>query len=389
MKNTLEHISFRRKWTLDEKTAHLLGQCYAYVNSIVNVPLRPDYHRQLLGVSLKKGALATTAIEGNTMTLEELELIHSGKKLQPSREYQQREVENVLAAFNIILDELVLKKSPSIITPELIKRFNEMVGKDIGETFGGDPGQFRRKNVVVGVVYRPPSFELVEKYVLDLCNWLFREFHYDREQNFDEAAIEAIVAHVYIAWIHPFADGNGRTGRLLEFYLLMRAGVPSIASHILSNHYNETRPVYYKQLEQASETGNLSAFIQYALEGFRDGLEQTIKVIHQEQTELTWNNYVHDLTEKFEGKTVKTLRRLRQLAYHIPSNRFYSPDEIVIITAKISEEYRKLNPISLRRDLDFLVERKLLITEKGKYRANHELLLNFMPEISASLQRHY
>ena len=369
--------------------AHLLGQCYAYVNAMLNIPLKPDYHQQLLVVSLKKGALATTAIEGNTMTWEELESIHNGKKLQPSREYQQREVENVLGAFNFILDELVLKKSPSIITPELIKRFNEMAGKDIGEAFGGNPGQFRRKNVVVGAVYRPPSFEKVEKFVSELCDWLFREFHYNREQNFDEAVIEAIVAHVYIAWIHPFADGNGRTGRLLEFYLLMRAGVPSIASHILSNHYNETRPIYYRQLEQASETGNLSAFIQYALEGFRDGLEQAITVIHKEQTELTWNNYVHNLTEKLEGKNMNTLRRLRQLAYHIPSEKYYSTDEIRILTVKIAEEYRKLNLITLRRDLDLLVEKELLKTEKGKYRANHELLHSFIPGASVSIKRHY
>jgi len=389
VKNTLEHISFRKKWTLDEKTAHLLGQCYAYVNSILNIPLRPDYHQQLLLVSLKKGALATTAIEGNTLTWEELELIQNGKNLQPSREYQQKEVENILEAFNYILDELARKRSPQIITPELIKQLNEMAGKNIGEAFGGNPGHFRRQNVIVGMVYRPPSFEFVEDLVRKLCDWLYSEFHYSRGQNFDEAVIEAIVSHIYIAWIHPFMDGNGRTARLLEFYLLLRTGIPSIASHILSNHYNETRPIYYKQLQQASETGDLSAFILYALEGFRDGLEQTVKIIHKEQTELTWNNYVHDLTEKIEGKNQRTLRRLRQLAYYIPSDRFYTPDEISILTAKIAEEYRKLNPITLRRDLDLLTGKELLRTEKGRYRANHELLHRFLPEKSVSIQRHY
>jgi Fic family protein len=392
VKNTFEHISFRPKWNLTEKTVNLLGQCYAYVNAMLNIPIRPDYYQQLLFVSLNKGALATTAIEGNTLTEKDLAHINEGRDLEPSRKYQQQEVKNILDAFNIILGELVREKKPEIISPKLIRRFNEMVGKDIGEAFGGRPGHFRRRNVVVGAVYRPPSFELVEGLVEKLCDWLMRHFHYTQGQDFNEAVIEAIVTHIYIAWIHPFMDGNGRTARLLEFYLLMRAGVPSIASHILSNHYNDTRTVYYRQLQNATETGDLSAFIQYALEGFRDGLEYTIMIIHKDQTELTWNNYVHDVTEKMldEGKSRKTMQRIRQLAYYIPADRFLSPDEITILNIKITGEYqREMNLRTLRRDLNLLVEKNLLKTEKNKYRAHYELLHRLLPEISVPIKRHY
>jgi len=390
MKNTWEHISFKVSWKLSEKAVNLLGQCYAYIDSILNMPIRPDYHRQLLTVSLNKGALATTAIEGNTLTEEELSQILSGKNLAPSKRYLQTEVENIIAAFNTILKELVEEKSPTIISPELIKRFNEMVGRNIGETFGGNPGQLRRRNVTVGA-YRPPSFEKVEGMVKKLCEWLLKEFHYGREQTFDYAVIEAVVTHVYIAWIHPFLDGNGRTARLIEFYLLMRAGVPSIASHILSNHYNNTRNEYYRQLQSTSETGDISAFIEYALEGFRDGLENTIKVIHKDLTELTWKNYVHDEIEKMqdEGKNLKTMRRIRQLAYYIPADRFYSIDEIKFLNKKIAEEYIKLNEITLRRDLDLLAEEGLLIKERNKYSANYRLLQNFLPGTSVQIKQRY
>jgi Fic family protein len=390
MKNTLEHISFRFIWDLGEKTANLLGQCYAYVNSILNTPIQPERHQQLLTLSLNKGALATTAIEGNTLTEEDLAQIQSGKDLAPSRKYLQQEVENILRAFNTILEELVRKKSPSIITPELIRRFHKMVGENIGEAFNANPGQFRRQNVVVGA-YRPPSFEKVEELVKKLCDWLLRDFHYDHEQNFKEAVIEAIITHIYIAWIHPFMDGNGRTARLLEFYLLLRAGVPSIASHILSNHYNDTRTEYYRQLQNASETGDLKAFIQYALEGFRDGLEKIIELIHKEQTERTWKNYVGDLTEKMqaEEKYRKTARRIKQLACYIPADRFYDIEEIKNLNPKIVGEYHKLSPAALRRDLKLLVEKQLLKTEKNKYRSNYELLHGFLPEATSSINRHF
>jgi len=390
MKNTLEHISFKANWVLDGKSSNLLGQCYAYIKSILNIPISPEYYRQLLSVSLNKGALASTAIEGNTLTEEELILIQKGKELAPSRRYQQQEVENILSAFNVILGELVGEKSPAIISPELVRRFNEMVGRNIGEAFGGIPGRFREQNVVVGA-YRPPSFEMVKGLVQKLCDWLIRHFHYMHNQNFNEAVIEAIVAHVYIAWIHPFLDGNGRTARLLEFYILMRAGVPSIASHILSNHYNNTRTEYYRQLQYTTETGNLNKFIEYALEGFRDGLESIIAVIHKDQTKSTWNNYANDVIEKMqnEGKNKNILRRIRQLAYNIPADRFYSLEEIMILNTKIAEEYRGFNQRTLLRDLNLLVEKELFKADKNKFRANYELLHTFLPKAGAPLKKHH
>jgi Fic family protein len=103
---------------LGEKSANLLGQCYAYINFMLNTPIRPDHHQQMLLLSLNKGALAITAIEGNTLTEEDLPLIQSGQDVAPSKKYQQKEIENILKVFNIILKQVVRGKSPSIITPE-------------------------------------------------------------------------------------------------------------------------------------------------------------------------------------------------------------------------------------------------------------------------------
>jgi Fic family protein len=80
-------------------------------------------------------------------------------------------------------------------------------------------------------------------------------------------------------FIHPFGDGNGRTGRLIEFYILLRSGAPIITSHILSNFYNETRPEYYRQFENARKKKDLTEFLQYAVLGYRDGLLQTFDVV--------------------------------------------------------------------------------------------------------------
>ena len=146
-----------------------------------------------------------------------------------------------------------------------------MIGRDLGEHFEAIPGRFAERPRFV-LTYRAPDHQDVVELVQRLCVWLADEFHFpDGTQSFSDAVVQAIVTHVYIEWIHPFSDGNGRTGRLVEFYLLLRAGNPDIASHILSNFYNETRGEYYRQLDRAGKTGDLSAFIAYAVQGLRDG----------------------------------------------------------------------------------------------------------------------
>ena len=82
----------------------------------------------------------------------------------------------------------------------------------------------------------------------------------DPEIGFALAMACAVYAHLYIAWLHPFGDGNGRTARLLDllfqFLILARSGMaPLPAAHLLSNHYNLTRDQYYRELAKASSTG--------------------------------------------------------------------------------------------------------------------------------------
>src|SRR5258708_25331431 len=89
--------------------------------------------------------------------------------------------------------------------------------------------------------------------------------------------IRAVIAHLYLAWIHPFGDGNGRTARLIEYRILLACGVPSPAVHLLSNHYNLTRTEYYRQLDRASGSkGEYIPFVEYAVQGFVDGLRQQL-----------------------------------------------------------------------------------------------------------------
>ena len=109
------------------------------------------------------------------------------------------------------------------------------------------------------------------------------------------AILKAILAHLYIAWIHPFGDGNGRTARLLEVQILLGSGVPAPAAQLMSNHYNQTRSEYYRQLGLASKTGSAEGFIRYAVEGLRDNLVEQIGRVRSLQWDIAWQNYLHEV----------------------------------------------------------------------------------------------
>jgi Fic family protein len=347
-----------------------MGQTVAYLKAINNTPIMPHFYQELMNVALIKGAQSTTAIEGNTLSDEDIAKLMGGQKLPESIEYQGVEVENILTAFNGLLHETIYESKVQLITPELLLRFHKMVGKELGDHFAAIPGRFRNSDVVVGR-YRCPDHrdvpELIDKY----CKFLQNTFRFeDGKQQFTDIFIEAIVAHVYLEWIHPFADGNGRTGRLLEFYVLSRGGNPDITLHILSNHYNLTRPEYYRQLDKASQTGDLSEFILYALVGYRDGLRQILEKIQASQLLMTWQKYVYDKFSNVDIGQREVFKRKRSFALEIPIDRKFTLQEIPNLNIALARMYSNIGGRTLLRDIDELIRLEILNKEGDEYFAN-------------------
>jgi Fic family protein len=373
-----DHIFFRKKWEIDNECAYMLGECHAYVASLTDIPLKPEDRDKLLRVSLIKGAQATTAIEGNTLSEEEIAKLEEGWKLPPSKEYLEIEVRNILDAFNLLLREIVSGGESRTITPDLVKDFHRMIGKNLGEHLDAVPGRFRDDNRVVGT-YRAPDYKYVPDLAEKLCQWLKQEFHYNAGQTFPTSVIQAIITHVYIEWIHPFGDGNGRTGRLLEFYILLRAGLPNIVSHILSNFYNQTRPEYYRQLDRARKKKDLTEFIKYAVTGFRDGLKENLNVIQESQFYVFWHYFIHETFAGVKYTKKVAFKRKRDLMLNMPIHKGFDVDEILELTPSIAKTYANVKRTTILRDLKELQDINLLIKTGRKFQANAGVLKALMP----------
>jgi Fic family protein len=357
----------------------MLGECQSKCAHIEGVPLQPEVAKNLHLLFLAKGALATTAIEGNTLSEEEVVKQLAGElKLPPSREYLGQEVGNIIAACNGILSEIKNGRRP-VLNFSRICELNRLVLDKLPLNEGVKPGELRTFDVGVAR-YRGAPHQDCQFLLERLCEWLNgKEFQPGEGMDLAYAIIEAMLSHLYLAWIHPFADGNGRTARLVEFQILICSGVPAPAAHLMSNHYNQTRTEYYRQLDQASRSGgDVIPFLTYAAQGLLDGLRYQLDQIRTQQWNVAWEKYIHDAFKDKSGEGHDRMRRLvldlsRQEEERVPLSKL--PD----ITPRMTKAYAKRTRRTMHRDINSLSQMGLIDVNDDGVRTRKELILAFLP----------
>ena len=355
----------------------LLGEAQSKVEHVAGAPLLPAVQEMFHQVFLAKGVLATTAIEGNTLSEEEVRRHLEGKlRLPPSKEYLQREIDNILAACNLIGNRVLSSPGPHLTVDGLCE-YNRLVLDGLPLSDEVEPGRFRRHSVGVGR-YPGAPYEDIEYLTRRMVEWLETSFVPLPGHERAFGLLRAIMAHLYIAWIHPFGDGNGRTARLVELEVLLGVGVPTVAAHLLSNHYNQTRSEYYRQLDVAHQRGgDPIGFVEYALQGFVDGLREQTATVREQQLMVHWVNFIH---ERFRGQDTAAARRRRRLAIDLSSIDGEVPfGDVRRITTRMAEAYAGKTDKTVSRDLNALRSMGLVERTNRGFRARRELMLAFLP----------
>ncbi|HEV3093387.1 MAG TPA: Fic family protein [Solirubrobacteraceae bacterium] len=338
--------------------------------------------REMERVYLAKGARASAAIEGNSLNEEQaVAAVEGNLELPESQEYLQQELQNIIGALAKIEAEVHLDGRFEI-TAQKLRELNSSVLADLEIEDHVVPGEFRTGPIGIGTVYKGAPPEDCEYLIDAMCDWLngpdFSAGGDDHTRDFLHAFLRAVIAHVYIAWIHPFGDGNGRTARLVEFGILTEAGIPSVAAHLLSNHYNATRTNYYRQLDRASKSGgDLIPFLCYAAQGFVGELQEQLGSVHELIVNATWINYVHS---KFPDPTT-TARRQRELVLALPPNDWVPRAKLTTLSPGLAEAYATKKSKTVTRDLNVLDKLELIDRGPRGVRARREVMLSFMPRV--------
>ncbi|WP_221410479.1 Fic family protein [Apibacter sp. HY039] len=188
------------------------------------------------------------AIEGNTLSIDQITAILDGKPvIAPINEVQ--EVRNAIKAY-LLLDELNPNSVDDLLKAHLIMESGLI----------DDAGSFRSKGVGVAsgdeIIHYAPPAERVPFLIKDLFDWLGKTD--------EHPLIRSCVFHYEFEFIHPFSDGNGRTGRLWQT-LILSHWRPIFKNLPIENIVYKYRKEYYQAIAISGGENGCTPFIEFIL----------------------------------------------------------------------------------------------------------------------------
>ena len=214
---------------------------------------------------VRREAVLSSQIEGTQSTLTQLMLFELEES--PGVPFEDVvEVSNYVAA----LEHGVARLQEGF--PLCNRLIREMHAVLLSRGRGSDkaPGEFRRSQNWIGGT-RPGNAQFVPPppHLVPECMTALEEFLNDEENPYP-VLLKAALAHVQFETIHPFLDGNGRTGRLLIAFILHHDGVLSRPLLYLSLYFKRHRDEYYRLLDRVRNEGDWESWVDFFLEGVRD-----------------------------------------------------------------------------------------------------------------------
>jgi len=274
-------MPFNPRYTITDKIINDLTLITSGREVIEQARLIPQWEARLYRQALMRNTHSSTAIEGNKLSLEQVESVSSGKDVVGTTK-DKKEVLNYLKALESIPD---LAKTDTI-TARMMLEIQKTITKDTLED-PSDSGAFRRKQVYVGkrvfdgttykveVEYTPPGAKEVPGLVDNFIKWLAAE-----ETHNIHPVLLAGIAHYEIARIHPFIDGNGRTSRLVATLILYKTGFDHRRIFALDDYYDRDRQAYYAALKAVQKSGgDLTLWLEYFTGGVAASVDEVRKAV--------------------------------------------------------------------------------------------------------------
>ncbi len=208
-------------------------------------PLAPEVVKNLREDLALRWTYNSNAIEGNTLTLQETKVVLEGITVGGKSIAEHLEAINHAQAINLVYD---LAEQGDSLSVRAIKDIHSLVLKGIDDR---NAGLFRTVNVTIsGAEHVPPDF-------LNLQDEMGRFMASYKGEGANLHVVErAARVHVDFVKIHPFADGNGRTFRLLMNLELMKGGFPPVVFQ------TSERLAYYEALEGACVESDCDSFLE-------------------------------------------------------------------------------------------------------------------------------
>lgn len=242
-------------------------------NRVDELKTQLDQHRPLPAAAVKnlrdvyrvEWTYNSNAIEGNTLSLIETKVVmEDGLTIGGKRLQEHFEVINHAEAISFIEEQVTQTES---LDERILKTIHHLILKNIDDE---NAGTYRSINVrISGSQHQPPHFLQIAHEMKELFVW------YNQAKDQLHPVELAALFHFKFVYIHPFADGNGRTARLLMNLILMGHGFPPA----IVKAENKQRLTYYEALETASVEGDIQPFIELITMFVEESLTNYLKVV--------------------------------------------------------------------------------------------------------------
>jgi len=255
-------MSYQPEFTITPELLKSIEDIAALREKILAATVQVSWISTLQKDTRVRNTHSSTAIEGNPLTLEQVRALEEGRPLPAVSERSRREILNYFAGLRLIEK----RQKKRLITHDDVLKLHSIIASAAMDQ--GQAGRYRDLRVRVGNYYPPPP-EQVSGLMAELLSW------WNKQSSKWSAVISSAVVHYRFEEIHPFADGNGRTGRTLALWELYRRGFDTHHIFSVDEVYWENRPRYYEALDSVRrQGGDLTGWLEYASEVARLTLEK-------------------------------------------------------------------------------------------------------------------
>ena len=279
-----EIIMDQEMWSLLSQADRALGRLDGATDALPN----PDL---FVFMYVRKEAVLSSQIEGTQASLIDV-LEFESQALEPDNPQDVTEVVNYIASINYGLERL--RHLP--VSLRLIREIHQELMKDVRGA-ERNPGEFRRTQNWIGpggcslaeATYVPPP----PHDMLQSLDNLEKFLHSPQPM---PTLIKVGLAHAQFETIHPFLDGNGRTGRLLITFLLCEQNILQRPLLYISYYFKKYRSEYYDRLQAVRDRGNWEGWLKFFLRGVYEVAQEAAatarKIVNlkEEHRQLLLNN---------------------------------------------------------------------------------------------------
>lgn len=287
-----DEYNFKTPRILEElsNASRYLAELKGFANSI------PNQHILINAITINE-AKDSSAIENIVTTHDSIYkvLTESGFKESAAKEVVDYR-SAIWRGYEIIKEKGFISTNILVELQSMIEPMNYGIRKT--------PGTNLVNSVTGEIIYTPPQ---IESEIRDLLKNL--ENYINNFEDETDPLIKMAMIHYQFENIHPFYDGNGRTGRILNVLYLVLSGLLDSPILYLSNYINKNKSDYYRLFNEFREKNNYEDWIIYILKGIQETSKNTIDLIKmiQDEMELYRNKFREELPKVYSDELLDAL----------------------------------------------------------------------------------